>query len=197
MLILPIKPQSHLDVQKINWCGLPRRYMNPGELEVLVALARSVSAETIVEIGVNEGRTAMLLIENVPTVRRYVGVDVLPGYVPACAVQRQEVPSAPGHYAKSSGKFELVLRPEGSLDLNEYDLPKCDMMFIDGDHGRAAVAHDTALARKIVRPGGVVVWHDYHDLGTVDVRDVLHDMQHDGHKILSVERTWIAYETAA
>jgi predicted O-methyltransferase YrrM len=168
--------------------------MNPNELETLVALARSIDAEDVVEIGVNEGRTARLMIENVVTIKKYVGVDVLPGYVPACAVQSREVPTDPGHYAAGLDKFSLVLRERGSLDLVRSDLPKCDMVFIDGDHGRAAVTHDTLLARQIVRHGGLIVWHDYHDLGTVDVRDVLHEMQREGHKILNVERTWVAYE---
>ncbi len=38
--------------------ALTRRFMNPGELEVLVALIGSVKPETVIEIGVNEGRTA-------------------------------------------------------------------------------------------------------------------------------------------
>jgi predicted O-methyltransferase YrrM len=197
MLNLPIKPQSLLNVKDINWCGLPRRFMNPGELETLVALARSVDAETVVEIGVNEGRTARLMVENVATIKQYVGVDVLPGYVPACKVQSREVPTNPGHYAAGSPAFHLILRERGSLDLSPQDLPKCDFMFIDGDHGKVAVAYDTSLARHVVRPGGLIVWHDYHNLGTVDVRDVLHEFQSEGHRILNVERTWIAYEIAA
>ena len=33
--------------------------------------------------------------------------------------------------------------------------------------------HDTALAGAVMRPGGIIMWHDYHDLGTVDVKSVL------------------------
>ncbi len=39
--------------------------------------------------------------------------------------------------------------------------------------GSQAVLHDTALARSLVRKGGIIVWHDYHGQDTVDVRRVL------------------------
>lgn len=67
-------------------------------------------------------------------------------------------------------------------------------MFIDGDHSRAGVEHDTMLARAMVRPGGIIVWHDYHHFGTVDVRDVLDEMWQAGADIVHVEGTWLAYE---
>jgi hypothetical protein len=45
-----------------------------------------------------------------------------------------------------------------------------------------------------VRPGGLVIWHDYHDQDTVEVRDVLHELSDKGHHIIHVEGTWLAYE---
>lgn len=191
-------PTERLAIQAIDWCGLPRRFLNPNEMETLVALARSIGAESVLEIGVNEGRTARLMIENVSSIRSYYGVDVPPDskYLTACAVQRKERPTNPGHHAAHLSQFQLLLRERGSLDLEPEDLPTFDMVFIDGDHGRVAVTHDSALAYTKVRPGGLVVWHDYHDLGLVDVREVLHELRDDGHKIINVEGTWIAYEVA-
>ena len=191
---LPTVPQSQFDVQPIDWAGLPRRYMNTGELEVLIALVRSVSPRHVIEIGINTGRTAKAILANVPGIERYTGVDVMPGYVPEKAVQRHEVPADPGDLVKDDERFELVLRPRGSLDLTPQDLPPTDAVFIDGDHGRAAVEHDSALARSIVRPGGIIVWHDVHDLGTVDVKEVVESLHRDGRDIVHVEGTWLAYE---
>lgn len=173
---------------------MTKRYMNPGELEVLVALVRSESPKTVVEIGVNEGRTAKALLQNVPGISRYIGIDVERDYVTALKVQRKEVPANPGWMAQSDGRFELVLKQRGSLDLEPRDLPECDVVFIDGDHGHAAVEHDTALAKAIVRTGGLIIWHDYHALGTVDVADVLHGMQEQGQIVLHIDGTWIAFQ---
>jgi predicted O-methyltransferase YrrM len=192
---LPTVPQSRFDVQPIDWAGLPRRYMNPGELEVLIALVRSVSPHHVIEIGVNAGRTAKAILANVPGIERYTGIDVMRGYVPEKAVQRHEVPADPGELVNDDDRFELVLRRRGSLDLMPWDLSFAEAMFIDGDHGRLAVRHDSALAVEVVRRRpGIIIWHDYHTLGTVDVKPVLDAFRLDGRDIVHVEGTWLAFE---
>lgn len=196
MLTLPRVSQTSLPIRPFDWTGLPDRFMNPGELECLIALVGLNSPRTVIEFGVNTGRTAKALIRSIPSIRRYIGIDVLPGYVPAMKVQRNEVPSDPGYLAFDEKAFELILRKNGSHDLIPDDLPRCDAVFIDGDHSRAGVMHDTMLARKRINPGGLIVWHDYHDLNTVDVRDVLHEMKQAGADIWHVAGTWLAFERA-
>lgn len=193
---LPLFSQAGLPVRDVDWLGLPRRFMNEGEVEIIIALIANVRARSVIEFGVNEGRTAKLILANVPTVTFYQGIDVTPGggYVPAKSVQHRELPQRPGHFAKDDPRFRLVLRRRGSLDLTAADLMRCDVAFIDGDHGRVAVMHDTALARACVRPGGIIIWHDYNDGGTVDVREVLNDMARSGEDILHVEKTWLAFQ---
>jgi predicted O-methyltransferase YrrM len=191
---LPKIPRSALDVRSIDWTGLPKRFLNPGELEVLIALVRSVQPRSVIEIGVNVGRTAKAILDNVPGIETYQGVDVLPGYVPAKDVQKGERVNNPGNLVKADPRFELILRRRGSLDLAASDLKPCDVVFIDGDHGREGVGHDTALARQLVSPGGIVIWHDYHNLGTVDVREVLDEFCAAGEEIFHIDGTWIAYQ---
>lgn len=171
--------------------------MNKGELETLIALMRSVRPHHVLEFGVNVGRTAKAILANVAGIERYTGIEVTPDYVPSKAVQRNEVPAFPGALVEDDPRFKLVVRPRGSLDLTAADLAPCNAAFIDGDHGHEAVMHDTALARAVVRPGGIIVWHDYHDLGTVDVKTVLEDMSRAGDPIVHVEQTWLAYERVA
>ena len=168
--------------------------MNPGELEILIALVRSVEARHVIEFGVNVGRTAKAVLANVVTVEDYTGIDVTPDYVPSKAVQRHEVPDCPGELVAGDPRFRLIVTPRGSLDLTPGDLQPCDAAFIDGDHGRVAVMHDTALAGAVVRPGGIIIWHDYHDLGTVDVKAVLESYHRAGHAIAHVAGTWLAFE---
>lgn len=191
---LPTVSRARLNLRPIDWSGLSRRYMNESELETLIALVRSVRPRGVCEFGVNEGRTARAILDNVLGIETYQGIDVMQGYVTAREVQRREVPQQPGHMAAGDSRFRLLLSPRGSLDLGPQDLAPCDAAFIDGDHGRVAVLHDSALARKIVRPGGIIIWHDYHDLGTVDVRDVLDEMYFAGESIFHVQGTWIAFQ---
>jgi predicted O-methyltransferase YrrM len=199
-MTLPKVKQSQIDVRPIDWGDMPRRFLNPGELEVLVALVRSVQPRGVLEFGVNVGRTAKAILANVPGIERYQGVDVPVGYVPAMAAQRDEVPAEPGMLVKGDSRFELLVRPRGSHDLRVSDLRPCDAVFIDGDHSRAGVLNDTELARYWVRPGGIIIFHDYHDLRDaagvplVDVRAVLHDFAAAGHDIKHVEGTWLAFE---
>lgn len=192
---LPQIAQSSLDLPVIDWAGRSRRFLNSGELEVLIALVASVAPCTVVEIGCNEGRTARAILDHVHTVENYFGIDVPPSYAPQLLpVQRAEVPRHPGHLAAQDDRFVLMLRPRGSRDLTPSDMPGADAVFIDGDHSAAAVVYDTGLARRIVRPGGIIIWHDYHDLGTVDVKRILDAYYRQGDPIFHVANTWLAFE---
>jgi predicted O-methyltransferase YrrM len=167
--------------------------MNLGEAEILLELVKTVRPKRMLEIGVNEGLTAKYLLAHLPTLVDYIGIDVLPGYVPSCRVQRGEVPRDPGHLV-TDVRFLMILRPNGSIGIRPDQIGQVDVAFIDGDHSAKAVRHDSALAKQIVRPGGLIIWHDYHDMGNVDVRDVLHDLADSGREIVNVKRTWLAYE---
>lgn len=177
--------------------------MNPGELESLIALVRSAcnhNPQVMVEFGCHDGRTAKAILREIKSINQYVGVDVPLTYLPSKVVQRKEVPSDPGCVVRDEPRFNLIVRPNGSIDLAASELPSADVVFIDGDHGRKAVKHDTQLARSVVRSGGLIIWHDYHDLRDakniplVDVREVLHECAMQGAPIFHVEGTWLAFE---
>jgi predicted O-methyltransferase YrrM len=192
---LPEVPRASLNILPIDWSGLNKRYINPGELEVIVALVRSVLPEDVLEIGVNAGRTAKAILDNVPSITKYQGVDVLPGYRTSRTVQRSEIPPNPGAMVRGDPRFHLILRSYGSFDLTPTDLGPCDVVFIDGDHGAAAVRWDTEeIAYKVVRPGGMVIWHDYNGRSTVDVTAVLDEYYQAGARDLRhVQGTWVAF----
>jgi hypothetical protein len=48
-----------------------------------------------------------------------------------------------------------------------------DLVWIDGDHAAAAVAHDVEWARKLLRPGGTLACHDYDEDTCPGVRQAL------------------------
>lgn len=179
--------------RKYDLSGLPTRFFMAGELDRLLHLMESVKAEVVVEFGVHEGRNAAAAFRNVETITHYVGVDVTPTARPTLGFQTREIPAHPGRLALDDGRFELIVSPRGTFDLTAKDLPACDVCFIDGDHSRKAVEHDTAIARKIVRPGGLIIWHDDNGLPQVQVTQVLDEMK----GIIHVNETWISYEVQA
>lgn len=192
--MLPVVKKSELGIKTVDMSGLPKRFLNDGELDVIVALIRNVNAKNVMEIGCNEGRTAAAVLRELPDVENYVGIDVPPGYKFAKQVQKNEVPAKPGYLAAHDKRFALTLNKRGSFDCSPDDFGiKFDAIFIDGDHGRKAVMHDTNLARQIINQGGIIIWHDYHALGTVDVKACLDELFKKGAPIKHVDGTWIAY----
>lgn len=171
-----------------------RLYLWPDEPEVILALVRSVLPKRVLEIGINDGRTASLLLENVSSIEQYVGVDVLPNYRPALRQQRREVVHEPGRLVGlHRSKLKLVVTPRGTFDAGGLlkSMGPFDAIFVDGDHGAQAVLHDSELAKSLIAPGGVIVWHDYHSPQT-DVAKVLeHPGRRDG--LAYVERTHVAF----
>ena len=74
--------QGDLEKQRVGW---RQDWMTTvADREAIVALLNEVAAEDIVEIGVHEGWTARCILDNVPTVKRYRGIDVLPNSRLAC-----------------------------------------------------------------------------------------------------------------
>jgi SAM-dependent methyltransferase len=183
-----------------HWPAAVTRFMLPVERPVLAELAAAGNAETIVEVGCNDGITARYLLDNCPLITSYIGVEVAAGYRPVFSRQAGEIPRNPGHLALADGRFTLIVRDRGSFDVVVDEFPAVDMFIIDGDHGAVAVRHDAALARRVVRPGGMILYHDYKrtdDRGRpdpVNCADVIEAMAQEGAPISAIRGTWLALE---
>jgi predicted O-methyltransferase YrrM len=170
--------------------------MNPGEQEVLLALLDQVTdLETMIEVGVNLGITAKAVLQHVPTIQRYIGIDVPFGYQFELPAQESERPATPGILVRRDPRFHLVLRGDRDprFRLVEELPASCDAVFIDGDHGYQSVLQDSRWAAEIVRPTGMIIWHDYGN-PTVEVTKALDQLHDEGRKLWHVEGTWIAFE---
>ena len=164
-----------------------RQYLQPGEQEVLLTLIKSVAPKTMVEIGVNIGLTARAMLRHIPSIEHYVGIDVDVDYRFEIPAQQTEHPDEPGRLVKDDPRFELRLRGRHMMPT------EADAVFIDGDHGMRAVMADSKWAAEVVRPGGIIVWHDYGN-PTVEVTEVLDWLRGEGRRIMHVAGTWLAFE---
>lgn len=57
--------------------------------------------------------------------------------------------------------------------LPELEVATFGLIFIDGGHDEATVAHDVGWARKLLAPGGVLACHDYDEATCPGVRAAL------------------------
>jgi len=167
-------------------------YLNDSETAVLVDLVSSVSPRVMVEIGCQTGRTAKTILDSVHTLEAYVGVDVPWDHEPMLSCQRSEIPYTAGLWAAADPRFSVLVHERGSLGVGPQDLEPCDAVFIDGDHSAYAVTHDSNLARAVVRPGGIIIWHDYCN-PAVEVTRALDKLYEEGWPIVHVLGTWLAF----
>jgi predicted O-methyltransferase YrrM len=180
--------QSELNIKQIN--GPFSYYLNGNETSLLVALIKSVHPKVVLEFGTNRGMTARRILDNVPTIERYIGIDVASDHVPTLKCQRTEVPSEAGSFAAGDPRFYLLLRESQQLTLDE--LEPADAAFIDGDHSEQGVFEDTIIAAALVRRGGIICWHDYQN-AAVGVTAVLDRFCEQGWPIISIEGSWLAF----
>jgi len=165
-------------------------YLNSEETSIVVELVNSVASKVMIEIGCNRGHTARTLLDHVPTLERYIGVDVPFEHEPSLRAQRGEIPVEPAKHAAADKRFYLLLR--SSMLIKPEDLEPCDAVFIDGDHSERAVLHDSDLARALLRPGGIIIWHDFNN-ESVEVTPALHRLHSCGWPIVAVQSTWLAF----
>jgi predicted O-methyltransferase YrrM len=166
------------------------QYLGTLETAIVVDLIASVNPRVVLEFGTNLGKTARAVLDALPVVELYVGIDVPRQHVPRLACQRSEVPMAPGHYAAGDKRYQLLLAD--SAQLEAADLEPVDAVFIDGDHSAQAVAHDSHLARALLRPGGIIIWHDYNN-SSVEVNGVLDRLVEEGWPLQTLRDTWLAF----
>jgi predicted O-methyltransferase YrrM len=167
-------------------------YLSAAETGIVVSLIASVNPRVVVEFGVNRGKTALAILSSVSSIEKYIGIDVPFGHETRLRCQQSEVLSESGLHASSDRRFSLLSVPGGSIMLHSDDLEPIDAAFIDGDHSRNAVIADSILARNLMRPGGIIVWHDY-DNSAVEVTEVLDRLVGIGWPILRVTGTMLAF----
>lgn len=132
------------DIEKVDAAG-------DGDLTILCSYA-SKSLE-ILETGTRYGRSTMNLAKFCPEGGRVVSIDI------DQTNARKTLERMPDYIKK---KVTLIEHDTNTLDFTT--LGKFDMVFIDGDHSADGVISDTLNAVKVLKPGGVIFWHDFMSL---------------------------------
>lgn len=127
--------------------------MPVADLVLLLKLVAARKPQRVLELGSFRGFTALAIARNLQPSGRVVAVDMNPDHGQAY----RETPWA-----------RMIDRRTGKIssELFADDPPASyDLIFIDADHRRAAVDHDTKTVLPLLRPDGIMIWHDYANWG--------------------------------
>ena len=141
------------------------------EAWILAVLAKD--ARRLFEFGTCTGKTTYLWARNQPTDGAVTTLTLAPTQLGAYRSAAGDDPTAEAHARRESGYTRFLYsgtEVEGRVvqlygDSKQFDetayAASCDVVFVDGSHAYSYVVSDTAKALRMVRPGGLVLWHDY------------------------------------
>ncbi len=169
----PLGPSLDAEVQFVGGVGALRVPGATSDTEAWVLSVLCKQAQLMFEFGTCTGRTAYLWARNSPPDARVVTITLrsqdheryrrADGDA-ATDVQHALEESAFEQFLYSGtpveAKVQQLFGDSKALD----DTPwhdQCDLVFVDGSHARSYVESDSAKAVRMVRPGGLVLWHDY------------------------------------
>lgn len=154
--------------------------VNRAELAVLaLAAAHAAPGSELIEIGTFDGRTTLNLALNSPAAASIVTLDLPAGERTAYAIEEAERPLAdkpvsgerihtcrPGLRACAS-RIRQVFGDSARYDWSPHlgragiVFGRAGVVFVDGSHAYEYAQKDSESAFRLVRPGGMVLWHDY------------------------------------
>lgn len=172
---------------------------------VLSVLAKQ--ATSLFEFGTCSGKTTYLWAKNSPAEARIItltlGKDQHADYLAAKEDNRLAALTALAESAFDSfiysgtpveHKITQLFGDSKRFDETPY-LKQCDLIFIDGSHAYSYVKNDTEKALRMLKEGGLLLWHDYRDrnVETRGVRRYLDELSETLPLIRLSETTIVAY----
>jgi len=123
------------------------------ELACLCEQLSLLKPETVLEIGIDHGGTLQVWSEFSADNAMLIGVDNDPDVkdIKYVDVENKNIVTIVGDSQRNE-TIELVKNKLGDR--------KVDFLFIDGDHRELAVRNDFINYSKLVRPGGIIAFHD-------------------------------------
>eukprot|EP00930_Biecheleria_cincta_P044115 TRINITY_DN30271_c0_g2_i1.p1 TRINITY_DN30271_c0_g2~~TRINITY_DN30271_c0_g2_i1.p1 ORF type:complete len:448 (-),score=65.69 TRINITY_DN30271_c0_g2_i1:9-1301(-) len=145
-----------------------RRYHVLSKLVEQLLENRSPDSEPlrILEVGVNNGITSQFLLSKFEAIR-LDGVDPW--------IERDAIYKDAQNRLESFGDRVRLWRLPSAEAARHFDPATFDLVFIDGDHAKDAVATDIQSWRSRVRPGGLLAGHDLFNPAFEGVLEALLD----------------------
>ncbi len=143
---------------------LPHSRIDRAVGETLAKLCALANVRTIIEVGTYLGMgSTQVFCRALPPEGRLYCVDTF-----CVDMVRYQRPHDPHYHAflsnmkQTGAAAKIVPVRMTSLEASRALAVTADLVFIDGDHGKAAVLADIAAWRPHVRPGGILCGDDYN-----------------------------------
>ncbi|MCA9321410.1 MAG: class I SAM-dependent methyltransferase [Planctomycetes bacterium] len=146
------------------------------ELSCILMGLHHAGAKRIVEVGTFDGNTTLNLAANAGEDGRVVTLDLpLEDQNPELAlavegvernVTDRRIVGEQFQGRPEATRITQVFGDSAKLDWSKLDGP-FDMAFIDGCHAYEYVKKDTENALSVLKPGALVMWHDYAEMESV------------------------------
>ncbi|VTZ51655.1 conserved hypothetical protein [Methylocella tundrae] len=156
-------PAELIDLIFIRFDGMLRPFQNKHELQRFIERVAAIKPKTVVEIGTARGGSLFLLSCVSDPNARLVSIDLPAG------LYGGGYPAWKGfifrRFVGRSQTLHLIRgdsHKEATFDktVNALNDSPVDVLFIDGDHSYEGVKKDYLRYRTLVRPGGLIVFHD-------------------------------------
>ncbi len=141
------------------------------EAWILAVLAKT--APHCFEFGTCTGKTSYLWARNMPEGGRVVTITLAPEQRDTYAAAAGDTRADTAYALKESvftdflysgtpaaGRIEQLFGDSKAFDESPY-VNWADLVFVDGAHAESYVVSDSEKALRIVKPGGLILWHDF------------------------------------
>jgi len=149
--------------------SLPRSVGNltTDELAAMTLICQWLKPSVVFEFGTFNGRTTLNLAANTPADTKIYTLDLADPGATQHSLDQVDVDlhlrDESGIYFRNttvSGKIEQLWGDSALFDETAWR-GKVDLILVDAAHSYEYVRSDTTKALAMLRPGGVVLWHDY------------------------------------
>jgi predicted O-methyltransferase YrrM len=179
--------------------------ITPTELMIITAFVKQMQPAVCFEIGTFDGRTTENMAANQPDSGKCFTLDLPPEGADKAALPLasgdktyidKPVSGARISAQTRAGKITQLYGDSGTFDFSPY-FGQVDLMFVDGSHSYEYVLSDTEAAYKMVKPGGLILWHDYDSRWWPGVTRALNQLQSRDprfREIRNIENTALCFQ---
>lgn len=205
----PVGPSLDAEVAFVGGSGVMQLPGGTSDTEAWILAALAKRATLMFEFGTCAGRTAYLWARNSPPDARVVTLTLSPDEIAlyrreagdtgsATATALEESAFTTFYYSDTpyAPKVQQLFGDSKAFDETPW-AGQCDLVFVDGSHAKSYVLSDSKKALRLVKPGGLVLWHDYRGDRLAGVFHTLNDLARELPLMHIRTTTLVAYRRPA